>query len=428
MSVRLLKLKIYGIKNIQKEITLNFLNEYPSIKSVESDSFIKALYGPNGSGKTGVCLALYYYKRLNTDYRFLASDGAKNLIDIVNKKTKKFYIEVSFYLKYDDELRGSKYRHCLEITIENGRAVLTKEGLYTMGHRNELKPLYEYSSKNGIHNYTSNKWFDENVSDPLSSFSVRNFINHHGETDLSDTIQSHLFSPTLFSSSLCIAFGESKDTPNFYSRSVAALHLLEKKNADILIWDHSPVSFTYDEIVLKRDKEKYEERTKKLLTFVQKMKLDLKDIKTKYYKIDDNLLGVDLSFEYENYSVGYKFESSGVKKIVKLFDVLNLASKNSVIVIDEIDADIHDVFLSELIDYFVRYSDAQIFFTTHNVDLMTNIVSLKHSIDFLSQDNVLTPWIVNGDYSPIKKYLNGMISHIPFNLFSSDFIRIFKKD
>ncbi|WP_155830946.1 hypothetical protein [Butyrivibrio sp. MB2005] len=56
----------------------------------------------------------------------------------------------------------------------------------------------------------------------------------------------------------------------------------------------------------------------------------------------------------------------------------------------------------------------------------TTLKDSNKSIDFLTRDNRIVPWVKNGNYSPDNSYRNGMIEGMPFNIDSSDFISIFE--
>lgn len=427
MAIRLLKFSFYGLKNIEKPITLDFFNEYPSKKALENESHIKTLYGPNGSGKTGVCLALYYYKMLNTNNRFLATDEAKAFQATINKKTKKFHVEVTYYISLEDVKKPIKMLHILDVSNSGGQLVLKTDELYSLGRRNEKTPFYLYSKEKGFYLKPDHEFCNQEISDLLSSVPMKCFARKKARSINADDIKGiTFFSPIAFSTCLLIEFCERKDSPfHFINMATRSFGMIKSRSS--ITYDFND-AIGFDEIYNKQDKEQYEKRITRLYYFIKKMKPDLVCIKHKDYKISPELIGVNLLFVYNEYQVGFKLESSGVKKIVRLFDVFDAANEDTVAVLDEIDADIHDVFLSNLIDYYARYTSSQIFLTTHNVDLMNNIKSIKHSIDFLSQDNYLTSWIKCGTSSPKTKYLNGMVSHIPFNLFSSDFIEVFNKE
>lgn len=129
--------------------------------------------------------------------------------------------------------------------------------------------------------------------------------------------------------------------------------------------------------------------------------------------------------DYGKYRVNKEFESTGIKKLIRLFDCFMFASKMGIVFIDEMDSNINDVYLCRLIEYFMYYGKGQLCFTTHNLDPMIALKENKNSIDFLSNDNQLISWTSHGNASPDNFYRNGMIENIPFNIDATDFIGIF---
>ena len=57
MKFFLLRMKVNGIKSIDKEVQLDFYKGTLSKKFDASNSHVKAIYGPNGAGKTAVVYA-----------------------------------------------------------------------------------------------------------------------------------------------------------------------------------------------------------------------------------------------------------------------------------------------------------------------------------------------------------------------------------
>lgn len=96
-----------------------------------------------------------------------------------------------------------------------------------------------------------------------------------------------------------------------------------------------------------------------------------------------------------------------------------------IVFVDEMDANLNDVYLCRLIEYFMYYGKGQLCFTTHNLDPMTVLKENRNSIDFLSSDNHLVPWTSRGNASPENCYKNGMIEDSPFNIDATDFVGIF---
>ena len=168
----------------------------------------------------------------------------------------------------------------------------------------------------------------------------------------------------------------------------------------------------------------YEKKVKKLKDFIKIFKPDLTDISIDRKEDGDNYV-CNLNMIYGDYVVHTEFESTGVKKLIRLFDFLQNMVQGGIVFIDEFDSNLHDVYLCALLEYLMEYGKGQLCFTTHNVGPMDVLKRNKKSIDFLSIDHKIYPWTTNGNYSPSKLYRNGMIEGSPFNVDSIDFIGIF---
>ena len=132
-----------------------------------------------------------------------------------------------------------------------------------------------------------------------------------------------------------------------------------------------------------------------------------------------------MNLNYGEYSINKEFESTGIKKLIRLFDCFVLASEGGIVFIDEMDSNLNDVYLCKIIEYFMYYGKGQLCFTTHNLDPMSVLKENKNSIDFLSSDNHLVSWTARGNASPENCYKNGMIEDSPFNIDAVDFVGIF---
>ena len=153
---------------------------------------------------------------------------------------------------------------------------------------------------------------------------------------------------------------------------------------------------------------------------LQHISIDKRDDKDVYY--------CNLIMNYSDYSVNAEFESTGIKKLIKLYTFLQHMVKGGIVFIDELDSNLHDVYLCALLEYLMKYGDGQLCFTTHNIGPMDVLRRNKKSIDFLSTDGNIYSWTSNGNYSPSKLYRSGMIEGSPFNIFDFHFIEAFGLD
>ena len=128
---------------------------------------------------------------------------------------------------------------------------------------------------------------------------------------------------------------------------------------------------------------------------------------------------------YDGYKISTEYESTGIKKLIRLFAYIDEMVQGGIVFIDELDSNLHDVYLCALLEYLMEYGQGQLCFTTHNVGPMDVLKRNKKSIDFLSDNHKIYPWRTNGNYSPSKLYRSGMIEGSPFNVDLTDFISVF---
>jgi hypothetical protein len=179
--------------------------------------------------------------------------------------------------------------------------------------------------------------------------------------------------------------------------------------------------------VLKRNIDEYEKRIKRLYSFISIFKRDLKSIVIDKTEDKDQYI-CDLVMQYENYRFSAEFESTGIKKLIKLYEFFDEMAAGNIVFIDELDSNLHDVYLCALLEYLMEYGQGQLCFTTHNIGPMDVLKRNKKSIDFLSVNHKIYPWVKNGNYSPANLYKNGMIEGSPFNIDSTDFIGVFNTE
>lgn len=180
-------------------------------------------------------------------------------------------------------------------------------------------------------------------------------------------------------------------------------------------------------VVPKESFCRFEKIVGKLCKFLQIFKSDLLGIEIDK-KVDHDVYVCNLIMVYDSYKIHAEFESTGIKKLIRLYAYLKEMAQGGIVFIDEFDSNLHDVYLCALLEYLMEYGEGQLCFTTHNVGPMDILRRNKKSIDFLSADHKIYSWTTNGNYSPSKLYRNGMIEGSPFNVDSIDFIDVFSPE
>lgn len=435
MKAYILKMNVKGIKNIDKEIELNFYNK--TIKNqIEFQSNIKSIYGTNGSGKSGIIHAIDIYKKLIVYPNFL-SDNAniKYLKEIVNKRLNEFSIKLVyvFYDETNNEITD-KYEHFVKINVENDVKILEEEMNKYYGSKLDKKKCV-VKIENGKIVDSDYDEMDKYVEYTINLLSKRPFSNiiFYKEFENNKIV---LNAPYSFVSPLLLAMEISIKLPKddehidyLYTNTYSDLFIeqLEYKKFERKSHYYSLSFSDGDDLIDYDEKERYKEKITKLTRFLQLFKPTLKKIEVVYEEKDKHFV-CKKYLCYEDCRIYSQFESTGIRKLIRLFYVLNELNKGGIVFIDELDANLHDVYFSKLIDYFSMYGKGQLCFTSHNLAPMSTLSKRKHGIDFLSDDSVLIPWIKNGNFSVVNLYRNGMIEHSPFNIEPFDFLGIFEED
>jgi len=437
----LLSFSVSGIKNIEKEITLDFYNKTID-KAFNPEKFkVKAIYGENGSGKTAIVTAARILKNLiiSEDY-FGDKDIQKKLQKLVNKKTKKLDISSIFLARGKDRQGSIVYKYTIEIALNPaGKFELARE---------------ELSRKSG--DYTSSKYkvvykCENNLITDISlgEDSEKEFtslaINRLGKTSFAfialngirvvglqpDNSEFHvaIYDTSLFAFNTYVSIEESdKHDAYLYSEE-----LKNAKTSDEYVEAYSRFRSQMDlmiqdgrKTIPKKRYKSYVEEIKRLTAFVKLFKQDLVSIDIDKRENSD-MYETSLLMNYGDYSVDLEFESTGIKRIIKMFNYMCCAVSGSIVFIDEMDSNINDVYLTKLVEFFLLYGEGQLCFTTHNTSPMAALRRNKKSIDFISNDNRIVSWTTNGNFAPDKLYKQGMIEYLPFNIEAEDFLGILEE-
>lgn len=451
-DVYLVSYSVNGIKTIDQPVSLSFYKKTISQQMDTREYNIKGIYGINGSGKSGIITSVGILKNLLINAGYLNNPMAqKNLDAMINKKTGELWIAAEFIFEIGKELLLFRY----EVTVSKGVAgkyVISQEQLFSK----------KATSKNGL--------FDK-------VFSVVNGeiveASEKGGAEFTSLVKQKTTN-LLESATLCALFYEKmlvsaagRENKNFLFLGLTALLILGKKLYVYLDQSDDHVSyfirksFDYDfspdnmdsgsetdhliagyfemngdqpnalsvtsNVVPKALYSSYEKTVEKLSDFLRIFKTDLRGIEIDKKEDRDDYV-CSLVMVYDFYKIHVEFESTGIKKLVKLYAYLQEMVHGSIVFIDEFDSNLHDVYLCALLEYLMEYGTGQLCFTTHNVGPMDILRQNKKSIDFLSLDHKIYPWTTNGNYSPARLYRNGMIEGSPFNVDSIDFIGVFDLD
>ena len=446
-GVYLVNYSVKGIKNLEEDVKLSFFKKTFTAKTTDFQNYnIKGIYGINGSGKTAIITSVKIFKNLiiNKDYLnnpFIQSQ----LNELINRKLLRMDFSGDFIATYG-------HKPCLyhyEASVcrdKGGRIVIDREALSTRlatSRSEEMKLLYEVNNGKIVSIAATEQTYKDYLLDKtknlLKASSVSSFVLDY-IADLNDTellpdksVFEGLLILFLLGSNIYVYLDQTDEHADYFidealMDSDQVIDDEEKDNLQKAIRDlkrHRINELSVGKnTVSKMNYSNFEKRVSRLYEFISIFKRDLKNIVIDKKNDRENYV-CDLIMDYGQYKVNVEFESTGIKKLIKLYEYFDEMASGRIVFIDELDSNLHDVYLCALLEYLMEYGKGQLCFTTHNIGPMDVLKRNKKSIDFLSVNHKIYSWTKNGNYSPANLYKNGMIEGSPFNIDSIDFIGVF---
>lgn len=448
MQTKLYRLETYGMKSISQKIVINFLPQTSTKSKLKKDvSKIKAIYGSNGAGKTAIVQSAYFYKGILTDYDYLKQ---KNVIDklnnLINKATKEFYISMIFGCTNED-LPTTIYKHELLLSYDetDQKIYIRKEKLSLLKDQTingDYSVVFE--TNNGELNIYENKKDTfvkivlSKTTNLLKSTSLVSMI--YSKDILDETIKmldkydekTNKFSSKLLTSLLDSYFFANNMTVYLnkedFNHSYSAYNipeLIEQLQQNRKFFENK-ISSDEDLIPISKF-DSYEKQINKLEKFIKIFKPDLNKIRIET-KEDGELLHCRKIMDYSNFEISTEFESTGIRKLMKIYTFIENSVEGKIVFIDELDANISSIYLNKLLEYIQEDGKGQLCFTTHNILPMNYLYQLSQSLDFIGETGKIVSWKKNGNYKPYNLYPDGMIEDSPFNVEYYDFISVFETE
>lgn len=437
----LLNMSISGIKNIKEEVRLDFYKKTVDKDFSPEKHRIKAIYGENGSGKSAIITAVKIFQDLLINDNYLNESKTQVFLEeIINKSIQTFRFKCEFVVDVDTS--KIVYNYLVQIgKNKNGlyeiqsEVLKTKSGNYA---NNKYKRVFESKDGELVYINCTNEEkvrLEKKSANLLSSHSFIYifFMNLEQnnvppkEGSMDGELIIHIVMCFTLAIIIKVYIGEEDQHELYFLRKKLQNSALDNEalRKGLLGYGENLNVFSSvnERLIEKKYFEKYKIKVNQLAEFIKIFKRDLLSIDIDAKERGDQY-ECDLNLNYGDYVINKEFESTGIKKLIRLFDCFTAASKEGIVFVDEMDSNLNDVYLCKLIEYFMYYGKGQLCFTTHNLDPMTVLKENKNSIDFLSSDNHLVSWTARGNASPENCYKNGMIEDSPFNIDATDFIGI----
>lgn len=448
-DIYLTNYSVKGIKTLDETVSLSFYKKTIT-KDMDTQEYnIKGIYGMNGSGKSGIMTSVEILRNLLLDSGYLSDPVTQNSLDaLVNKRIGELAIGAEIISKMGGVILQFQYNVTLG-KDSTGKFVIIKESLHgkpATSKKDNFITLFDVANGEVDYIYANDKSYglacelEQKSVNLLSTASMialfREKVLALGHEKMDCLVRSNseyfladaLCVLVIFSINVYVYLDQSDNhrkfltNKSFANRDIEWKRLLDSMFHTENEWlDVISISENY---VPKTRYVKFENTIEKLCEFIRIFKADLQNIEIDK-KENHEYYVCDLIMVYDSYKIHAEFESTGIKKLIRLFAFIREMVNGGIVFIDEFDSNLHDVYLCALLEYLMQYGEGQLCFTTHNVGPMDILKQNKKSIDFLSEDHKIYPWRTNGNYSPSKLYRNGMIEGSPFNVDAIDFIGVF---
>lgn len=448
VAVFLTEYNVSGMKCIHQMVTLSFYKKQISKHPDTQNYTVKAIYGEHGSGKSGIVASVGILKNILTNPVYLSNDRIQDYIErLINQRTRELVISVQYLVNQEDPYL---YSYTVELAInEEGQIEIQSEKLCRKKGTSKNKPFAtlfsvkrrEISELSERLNLESVAWIKDISQNLLGRSSLSSLFASPGRCKILKESALPILETDFFQGilslrelgrSLRIYMEDGRDPDRLSGNSVFE----EEDQRNFKIVDRSiegqgqSLSLSHlspgDNQVRKEDYPRFEAEVQKLTSFMQVFQKELLEIEIER-KEDKDLYHCFLILKYPTCKIASEDESSGTQKLIRLFPYLKSMVNGSIVFMDGLDSNLHEVYLCKLVQYLMQEGQGQLCFTTQNIGLMDVLKTNKKSIDFLSDQRVVYPWIKNGNYSPSKLYREGMIAGSAFNVDSIDFIGCFDK-
>lgn len=392
-KVFLLNMKINGIKCIENDYEFDFYKD--TITNFNSKNYrVKGIFGSNSSGKTAIIKAIEISISLVLENLNLRNIIVEPMEELINKVTEKISIELDFYYEGDFENKIKKFifSHNIEITKTDDKIKILKEKIEIKNLKKEIKKYILIES--GII-----KDFKLNIpKNKLQNLSL-NLLNY------TSILKIIIDNTEIFGKNNDISILEKL---HYIYKSKLKTNIHNEDKYDLFFIDRN-----YNHSFLKKtfNKKKFIEKLNKKINFMRVFNPKIKNIEPIFREEKFHYI-VNYNFCYDDYKIDLEFESMGIKKLFKFFDLFNFVYNGGILFLDEVDLNIHTVYLEKLIKFIGDLGNGELIFTAHNIELMETLKNYKNSIFFITDNRKIVRWTKRGNASPKLQYKLGGIKDI----------------
>ena len=431
--MNLLAIRINGIKNFTEEVEIRF-HKWKSLDDFEpTNDRVRAIYGPNGSGKTAIITAVWLATNIIRSNDFLAYLGPSYFLNQLNKTSHVFSFEVDFCEQIEDIANhsmsiGKSYRYSISIDATDPTYIhISHEAFWRFNGqygKSKLIPIFE--TKEGKIELSAE--FETDIVEQANNIVLKNsfapFLLGYTKRKANSRIpKDDLENFFRFFFSIGI-FLNNEDTHITYFDSYQNMQNLKLEEFPTTKEPDSKFKGVNFYQVRKEGIDRFDQFLKRKTNFIRLFKPNLKTITFEKKEEKDFYICYEI-LDYGSYTVDVDFESAGIQKLMLLYENLYFAANGGTVFIDEFDQSISGPYLRKLIQFINNYGSGQLCFTAHSLEAMKALSDESGSVYFIGENNEITEWRKNAHYKPYILYPEGMIRGINFDVDVFDFIKAF---
>ena len=431
--MNLLAIRINGIKNFTEQVEIRF-HKWKSLDRFEpTNDRVRAIYGPNGSGKTAIVTAVWLATNIVRKNDFLAYLGPSYFLNQLNKTNRVFSFEADLCEQIENidnhsTSIGKSYRYSISIDATDPAYIhISHEALWRFNgqyEKSKLIPIFE--TKEGKIELSDE--FEVDIVEQANNIVLKNsfapfllgYVRRKANSRIPEVDLKNFYH---FFSTIGV-FLNDEDTHITYFDSYRKLQNL--KFEQFLTNEEPDNKFKGTNLyrVRKEDIDDFGRFLKRKANFIRLFKPNLKTITFEKKEEKDFYICYEI-LDYGSYTVDADFESAGIQKLMRLYESIRFAANGGTVFIDEFDQSISGPYLQKLIQFMNNYGTGQLCFTAHNLEAMKALSDESGSIYFIGENNESTEWRKNAHYKPYILYPEGMIRGINFDVDVFDFIKVF---